>query len=319
MGLAKPALRFLSIEHRRQSFEGKLLTLGRQCVYATFAQVQSLLFEEGIDPAPLPSGQELGTNIPSWRGTSMEGFTSDVVFFKLLGLSDVQAMDCNDYEGAEIVADLNLPIPQELRSRFDVIVDGGTIEHVFDIRQCLMNIVAMLKPGGRIVHMCPSNNFTNHGFYQISPTLFVDYYTANGFSDVRPFIADEHLRDDQTARWDLYQFESAQQPLLLMSPRKRRILTICVAQKGTRSSADRVPLQSTYEHLFSNLRTSQHTDEESEAMRIPRRQINRLAKRTLPPGLYKFLRQSWIRLQRRIPGRDPHQLPWGLKYWRRLD
>jgi len=32
----------------------------------------------------------------------------------------------------------------------------------------MANIVRMLKPGGRIMHMQPMNNYVNHGFYQFS-------------------------------------------------------------------------------------------------------------------------------------------------------
>ena len=319
MGLSTPELRFLALEHKRLPFQGRLLTLGRQCVYATLAETQKLLSAEGVDVASLPSDMQLGTNIPSWCGTPMERFTSDVVFFRLLGVSDVQALDCNDFEGAEIIADLNLPVSRELESSFDVIIDGGTSEHVFDIRQCLMNIASMLKPGGRIVHMSPSNNYANHGFYQISPTLFVDYYKENGFDEVRTYVANQVLRGDEAAYLDLYHFQAARQPQLMMSTDRRRILTICVARKGVQSSVDRIPVQSVYQELFQSFQSRQDADEEPETADIPRRWASRVAKRVFPGRFYRFIRGRWRRLQRRFPWRIPYRSPWGLEYWRRLD
>ena len=46
-----------------------------------------------------------------------------------------------------LVADLNLPIADGLCERFDIIIDSGTIEHIFDTRAVLMNIGRMLRPG----------------------------------------------------------------------------------------------------------------------------------------------------------------------------
>ncbi len=106
---------------------------------------------------------------------------SDKFLFGCLGLN-VKSLDASDYEGADFIHDLNIPdLPEELISKFDMIFDGGTIEHVFHIPNVLKNIYAMLKVGGIIIHCSPSNNYIDHGFYQFSPTFFMDYYTSNHF------------------------------------------------------------------------------------------------------------------------------------------
>ena len=46
----------------------------------------------------------------------------------------------------------------------------------------------MLKVGGYIMHMTPSNNFLDHGFYSISPTLYYDYYKKNKFKILKSSI-----------------------------------------------------------------------------------------------------------------------------------
>ena len=174
MGLSKAALRFIAIEHRRKAFSGAAVTLGRQCVYGTFSDVQQILREEQIPQAKLPPGIATGTNIPDWRGSENEQFTSDAAFFYTLGMQDVRALDVSDFEGAEITWDLNRPVTSELESRFDLILDSGTLEHVFDVNTAMRNLVKMLRPGGRVIHFSPANNFCNHGFYQFSPTFFAD-------------------------------------------------------------------------------------------------------------------------------------------------
>jgi hypothetical protein len=74
-----------------------------------------------------------------------------------------------------------------------MIFDGGTIEHVFDIRQVLDNIVRMLKINGCVVHLCSYR--MDHGFFALSPTLLYDFYAVNGFSDLRCFLMEVDFSD----------------------------------------------------------------------------------------------------------------------------
>jgi hypothetical protein len=46
---------------------------------------------------------------------------------------EVSSVDASDYEGATIVHDLNIPIPRELVEQFDIVWDGGTLEHVLQL------------------------------------------------------------------------------------------------------------------------------------------------------------------------------------------
>ena len=62
-----------------------------------------------------------------------------------------------------------------------MIIDGGTMEHIFHIPNVLNNIYRMLRVGGRIIHISPSSNYVDHGFYSFSPTLFYDFYQTNKF------------------------------------------------------------------------------------------------------------------------------------------
>ena len=61
--------------------------------------------------------------------------------FELLGADHVESLDFSDYEGATVIHDLNDPIPKQHHNSFSAVVDGGTIEHVFNfpvaIRSCM--------------------------------------------------------------------------------------------------------------------------------------------------------------------------------------
>ena len=84
--------------------------------------------------------------------------------------------------GACMHFDLNRPIPDELEGRFDVVLDPGSIVHLFDQRQAFRNLARLTKTGGRVIHGTdPSTNNVDIGFYMVSPTLYADLYPANGW------------------------------------------------------------------------------------------------------------------------------------------
>ena len=103
-------------------------------------------------------------------------------FFEFLGAEDATAIDNSDYEGAQIVADMNFPIDAVLKDRFTAVFDGGCLEHIFNFPQAMRNCMEMLSVGGHFLSVTPANNFCGHGFYQFSPELFFRIFSKlNGF------------------------------------------------------------------------------------------------------------------------------------------
>ena len=130
----------------------------------------------GVEPEPAPEHLSHDPRLAA------HGCLSDQTLFRALGFDEVLSVDISDYEGSEIIADLNQEIPPELEGRFDAVFDGGTMQHIFDVPQVLRNLHRTLKPGGRLVFSAvPVNNHVDHGCYILSPTLFVDYFRANNY------------------------------------------------------------------------------------------------------------------------------------------
>lgn len=105
-------------------------------------------------------------------------------FFRLYGNVKVDVIDFTKYEGSEIIHDMGEPIPSQLAGKYDVVIDGGTTEHVFDIATALFNCAKLVREGGFIFHDVPMN-MLNHGFYNLNPTLLHDFYEDNGFKTTR--------------------------------------------------------------------------------------------------------------------------------------
>jgi hypothetical protein len=102
-------------------------------------------------------------------------------FYASCGIDDVVSLDVSSYEGADVAFDLNLPprdVPAALAGRFGIVLNSGTLEHVFHIPNALASITRLLHSGGSVIHIVPTHNCVDHGFYQISPTLLFDYYEA---------------------------------------------------------------------------------------------------------------------------------------------
>src|SRR5581483_3040143 len=168
MGIAYGALRFFFEEGRQQRWTGRVLTLGRQDTAFSLKQLMQAAKDAGYELTPFS------------RSSGNSTVPHDA-FFRLLGFDGVDVLDASDFEGANIIHDLNNPTSDDLADHYDLVFDGGTLEHVFDIATALKSISRIVKIGGRVVHISPMANCIDHGFYCFSPTLFADFYSTNGF------------------------------------------------------------------------------------------------------------------------------------------
>lgn len=97
----------------------------------------------------------------------------------LLDYSTLSAVDLMDSSRVEYHFDLNAPLPIE--RQFDVVLNLGTAEHIFNIAQCYKSMHELTKPGGLIVTCGPFTGSIDHGFYTIQPTFYYDLAAANGY------------------------------------------------------------------------------------------------------------------------------------------
>lgn len=119
-------------------------------------------------------------------------------FLQVLGATEICSFDASDYEDATNIHDFNLPIDESLKNRFTVVLDAGSLEHIFNFPMAIKNCMEMVELGGHFLGITPANNFFGHGFYQFSPELFFRIFSAvNGFRLVRIILFEESLR----AQW----------------------------------------------------------------------------------------------------------------------
>ena len=150
-------------------------------------------------------------------------------YLKGLGVTHIDALDISDYQGAELIQDLNVPINNTHHNKYDLVLEFGTIEHIANIGQAMINLMALVKPGGLIVFVSPGNNFFGHGCYQISPEFYWTHLNkTNGYEIERLLIHTNGLMYGKW--WEINNFQGRTQRVMLKS--RRLVFVVCVARKN---------------------------------------------------------------------------------------
>lgn len=243
MGISRATARLLLREYARMPFAGSVLQLGRQDVFLAESQLREDVLSLGLKP------QSISKEWNSEAGTENDlGCLSDRRFFRLLGFDKVLSCDVSAYEDAEILLDLNQPVPPSLYEHFDLVFNGGTTEHVFNVPTVLSNVHSLLKVGGRAIHVVPASNLVDHGFYSFSPTFFCDYYHANNYQVSYIYL---FTCFDWTSKWTVYEYAPGRlDDKWGKIANSKKMGIFCVVQKTSDSRCDIVPSQSYYQRLW---------------------------------------------------------------------
>ncbi len=184
MAITDTCLRFFLYGKKQGVSFHKTITLGRleNKVSQDLPTLLKNLYPGMINPEYINFGEKFGETV-----------------FRSLGAESVESLDFSDYEKAGIQGDLNYPLPAELINKFSVLVDGGTLEHVFNFPQAIKNCMNMIEPGGHFIGFSPANNLMGHGFYQFSPELFYRVFSKeNGFGNTEVFMISAEFETDTT-------------------------------------------------------------------------------------------------------------------------
>jgi SAM-dependent methyltransferase len=240
MGIAKGAYRLLLDEKKKGVLKGEsVLQLGRQCILFDAKALYKYAAKHGV------ALDSIEPQLSFEAYYKKRGYIDDITLFKSLGFKQVHSLDYSDFEGADIIWDLNQPIPEKYWGRFDLIYDGGTAEHVFDFPQVLKNIHLLLKPGGIVIHASPSNNHVDHGFYMYSPQVYFEYYDVNRYRIVTSQIIEYSPNSKKS--WSIYAYQPGVLDKLSYGNFGKKMLLIhLVAKKVAISTSGVVPQQGSY-------------------------------------------------------------------------
>ena len=161
MGFTKDAVLFLLHCRARGADFSSCATIGRQVLYLNGRELRKVFSRNGqrVTPAEASAVFESGGNYAE-------------PLLRLLGANTVDSYDASAYESATNVVDFNDPLSEDHKTRYTAVIDGGSLEHVFNFPQGLENAMEMVRPGGHLILITPTHSRSGHGFYQVSPELF---------------------------------------------------------------------------------------------------------------------------------------------------
>jgi len=132
-------------------------------------------------------------------------------FYRMFGINKYHSADIDD-DRATIKIDLN-NVTLDVETKFDVITNFGTAEHVFNIGNVFKTMHECLKPGGLSLHAVPSFGFVNHGFYTPNPNLFIEIARVNNYKIIdfsyvdNMFVREFWHRNNYKSRFDFEKLE----------------------------------------------------------------------------------------------------------------
>lgn len=112
---------------------------------------------------------------------NLENFTTKD-FFLALGYNDYCSIDINGAENS-LQFDLNYDLYEcyNFDKTFDLVVNNGTGEHVFNQYSLFRNIHQLTNNKGIMLHILPFIDWINHGFYNFNPIFFADLAASNNY------------------------------------------------------------------------------------------------------------------------------------------
>jgi hypothetical protein len=238
MGIAPYVAEAVIREHKYRAIRGDVLLLGRQTMQFSPQHAADMIKAVGLVPAALLDDESV-IDRRTWKAEGQR-YISDDAFFRLLGVPTIRALDHSGYEGAEIIHDLNKPIPSHMENSADFILDGSTLDNLFSPSTAIQNVARMLRPGGRFISV-NAQSFHANAYTITSPYWFVDFFAANQFADCRVYITTHGDRGELNVFFadPVRRIDSAFRALELAG-------IIVFAEKAAASSWDAVPSQRYY-------------------------------------------------------------------------
>lgn len=243
MGFDINGIRLLiNAKQHNVNFE-KSITIGRQSMHVAEKDLHELLTKSKL------------------RTIKLEEYFES--FFELLGAKTTESLDASQYEGATKVHDMNLQIPDEYRSKYTLVVDGGSLEHIFNFHVAIKNCMELIETNGHYIGITPTNNFFGHGFYQFSPELYYRVFSeSNGFRIKKMFFYIDQ-KNGKTPIYEVSDPNDVKSRVTLQNSYPSYLFII--AQKTEQKEIfKKVPQQSDYENI---LWTNSPSEKKITAMR----------------------------------------------------
>lgn len=258
--------------HKQRQFSGSVCVLGNQEIWADYDGLKECFAQMGLahrTPSEVrPHSSRMFSEDPTLSALAAK-FVHASVFFEMMGMNEYVDIDKFALDRPVLQLDLNEPIDPALHDRFDLVIDGGTVEHIFDVRTVLANLVSMTKTGGHVMHIATFQ--PDHGFYAFSPALFFEFYLANGFTNAECYLMYVDYRrilDTYAGTHPYMSYEYGK--TVLPQGSEHPFMVFFVARKTSQVARITAPTQGVFARVASNERASEAAPARPAVSRLER-------------------------------------------------
>jgi len=184
-------------------------------------------------------------------------------YFKSIGYKDYYSIDINGaYNSYKFDLNKDINATYNFKESFDLVINNGTGEHVFNQYSLFLNLHNITNKGGLMLNILPFVDWINHGFYNFNPIFFADLAASNSYKILKIALANRNgaeivLKEaDQNILFEQIKPHRAAtkfKNLLDFAKEKlgTNILLVVVTQKNSKDKF-KIPLQGKYLEDISN-------------------------------------------------------------------
>ncbi len=187
-------------------------------------------------------------------------------YFTSIGFGDYKSIDINGaYESFQFDLNKNINEVYNFDKKYDLVINNGTGEHVFNQYSLFLNFHNLTKVNGIMLNILPFIDWINHGFYNFNPIFFADLAASNNYKIIKISLAN---RDGAELKLDgnnfsvlfeqikPYKNNSKFQKMIEIAKDKigKNILLVVITQKLS-GDIFKIPLQGKYLNDISNFKT----------------------------------------------------------------
>lgn len=247
MGMNLGGMIYLQKKGLLTKSKNKFLDIGPQNVYfTTRPQIEEFVANQGqtVSDEMLQKQIERLVYFSTPRPEERTTFFSEIS-----DLTNIEYQSFDVCPGLKTeLLDLNFDrLPEKHFEKYDVVINFGTTEHIFNQWNSFEVMHDAIKVGGVIYHQLPMSAYLDHGYYCYTPLFFKDLAEANHYEVVDLFICPAGASDVNKLALDVRAVEEKliQPHSLKVSPSDAHIpaYNIHVVLKKTSSAPFRVSLE----------------------------------------------------------------------------
>ena len=121
--------------------------------------------------------------------SNSQSFTTED-YFNSVGFKEYKSIDINGaYNSLQFDLNKNISETYSYNEKYDLVINNGTGEHVFNQYALFLNFHNLTKLNGIMLNILPFIDWINHGFYNFNPIFFADLAASNNYEIIKISLA----------------------------------------------------------------------------------------------------------------------------------